>query len=118
MVLLGDSSVPAAFDSSFQQLHSQISRVLQMLPKNWEMEMLWPWLVRKGTRSHQDFSSQNQLQEEQDFLSLFNDSEPAGHSPSLLPEKWVPRGNTQLFQAQMFSPGKIPSFLKKFNGLY
>lgn len=30
---LGDSSVPAAFDSSFQQLHSQISRVLQMLPK-------------------------------------------------------------------------------------
>lgn len=45
MVLLGDSSVPAAFDSSFQQQHSQISRVLQMLPKNWEMEMLWPWLV-------------------------------------------------------------------------
>lgn len=64
------------------------------------------WPVRKGTRSHQDFSSycQNQLHQEQDFLSLFNDSEPAGHLPIFAFSKMDPqRQHPALSVSLMFS---------------
>lgn len=73
------------------------------------------WLVSKGTRSHQDFSSycQNQLHQEQDFLSLLKDSETAGHLPIFAFSKMDPwRQCTALSVSLMFSPGKIFSFLK------